>query len=882
MRILREKTDTYDSNELKEEFEKLGFKAWHRNHFRLVQKKNGDEVLQEPHCNLIDLTGKPISKLRKEEKTRYCDVLPIDDEKTFDLVFDLHQRNGHLKIDPLRIKAQEIYGSSISTQICRLVWYHCPVCKQNKRRGKQTSPFLSNYQKFVVEENLMVDNVEIGTGNEEENDNYEVGNENENDNYGVGATGNIETNTMFEGFFDTLLFKGVNYLPSSLLQYKGESRSSDVTISIPVIPKGGLEAQQSSLLHCFYENLKTNLPVLNKDSDLEEFLHELFLKLLSKTQDISNIHRSNNHQSNIHHSNFHQSNIQHEYLESSNIHAEYSQRSNQMEESKIQPIGVEEMGQEQIEHSQVLEVSRDGVEDLDHDFNTPHEELASALLTLKQPSCSASTSAEIEKDRILMSQESHQMLSQEEHEQFFDYLRKQKYFQLKSRESVVIPADGDGATLIVPIANQGNNCYCIAMVQLLSVCYEFWTLLKGTIDINKEVDHILQEKTMTFVTLLTVSLQKVEFVHCYQQELKPAATDFSLFISGRNQSMPIYKENNQEDITEFFVHYLAKITDESYDEEEFKLSRKDEEKNTFEKNLNALITFQLNEDSTCHICRRKRNKPGNPVPYHAFGLQFPDDATNKMSTQSLLDIFMGNDVCEKKCSHCSITTKHDESKEIVFLPEYAFIIFQRFNYVDSECKKLCNEITCSRSIEIPFKGSSVTYYLQGVVCHEGQSPNVGHYTTFLIEKDFCHYHFLNDKLHCTVNEEEFDKYTRRHSYMSMYSKHKPQIFKSYIYKQLVPEWIKNKTFYDTYFRRKMPDRKKRSRVSNFKVGKDIKEKKQLTLFDIMENTVNKVGQHATTPKKNTSYSVRMKSKFLFEISNIYTKIRIFLYNFKFL
>ena len=144
-----------------------------------------------------------------------------------------------------------------------------------------------------------------------------------------------------------------------------------------------------------------------------------------------------------------------------------------------------------------------------------------------------------------------------------------------------------------------------------------------------------------------------------------------------------------------------------------------------------------------------------------------------------------------KCLNCSKEKRvhHSEVTKLTYdTPSDIIFVVKKFSYKHNKTKKLLIKIACDETIKIPFwektslnAGSQgeldlngqleMTYNLRGVVCHDGNYYDSGHYRTLLVEHDSAKigretvYHEMNDDSHFILEKKRFFEDIKENAYI---------------------------------------------------------------------------------------------------------------------
>ena len=134
--------------------------------------------------------------------------------------------------------------------------------------------------------------------------------------------------------------------------------------------------------------------------------------------------------------------------------------------------------------------------------------------------------------------------------------------------------------------------------------------------------------------------------------------------------------------------------------------------------------------------------------------------------QSCIENFLGSEIVDLKCERCSYPKKEKQIK-LIIEPKTLIIQLKRYEFdqIQQKIKKKTTSVVCPTLITLP--GGS-TYSLTSVLHHIGSSPDNGHYTVTLYDKENKSFFLLDDSVideNVIITEEMW-----RLSYMACYTK----------------------------------------------------------------------------------------------------------------
>jgi ubiquitin C-terminal hydrolase len=328
---------------------------------------------------------------------------------------------------------------------------------------------------------------------------------------------------------------------------------------------------------------------------------------------------------------------------------------------------------------------------------------------------------------------------------------------------------------LVPLLNEFNQCYMIAVIQLLTRVPRFWKWLADEEESNLPlISPLSKKKILRTGTLLLGGLIRAEFHRSLENKHAPNPIKLNTFNEARKVSLPSFHVSQQEDAGEFLLQLLNHFTETN-----------DNSKMFFEK----YMSLHYQQTKKCCQCGDMKRAPIDflsvlPVPMMSSNLDGMDHLSDFINKIFYNPITMDKSAWVR-CELCNNEkTPTTENCVITHLPEYLFFNLIRYESKGKETSKLNHDVIADRVITL--KGEETvehhayecTYYLQGVICHKGDGYKNGHYTTFLIEaiNDKNYYHFLNDKKHEVVSEDEFETMSRKNGYIYLYTKNNPSSF----------------------------------------------------------------------------------------------------------
>ena len=179
------------------------------------------------------------------------------------------------------------------------------------------------------------------------------------------------------------------------------------------------------------------------------------------------------------------------------------------------------------------------------------------------------------------------------------------------------------------------------------------------------------------------------------------------------QSMRTFNDDNQHDAAEFFNSFLEHLF--KSDQEDLKIREKLfgglSQKTMFCSNTKCNKSEQLQLETISEII---------PLEFSGFTLE------------SCLEQFFSPEEIERQCEHCR--TKN-ATQVVTFVREPNTLIFQlnrfRFSQIDDRVVKIHEPLIFPTEINLP-SGSS--YKIVATINHHGESANVGHYTSLVLDQ----------------------------------------------------------------------------------------------------------------------------------------------------
>jgi ubiquitin C-terminal hydrolase len=391
----------------------------------------------------------------------------------------------------------------------------------------------------------------------------------------------------------------------------------------------------------------------------------------------------------------------------------------------------------------------------------------------------------------------------------------------------VAPLEGSeelSSSKLVPILNVGNQCYMIAIFQLLLRIDTLWNWLQKEVETGTFNTEVFDKKIiLQSGTLMMGGLIHEEHNRCAQNNISPSPIKFETFDNARRKSLPSFKPLEQEDASEFLASLIECFSTMSEDKRCIDLERQ------------MFIHFQHWKE--CDRCKAIRKSETDYVSMYALPFDRNKMKYMKKVSDLIKDEFETRHLMDEdnfpNCENCgNIPTPTREWGILTHTPTYLLFNLRRYESVDGKTKKAEIKIEADRKISVQFlnedeKLSREIYFLHGVVCHVGKEYGTGHYTTYLLEtmNKQTYYHFLNDRSHEAIDEKEFEKKTTTSGYIYLYSKKEPPSFENDPYSHISTRMnnLANVFRKDLVhsFRAKNPNRiAKKARKSDVHVGKD--------------------------------------------------------------
>ena len=357
-------------------------------------------------------------------------------------------------------------------------------------------------------------------------------------------------------------------------------------------------------------------------------------------------------------------------------------------------------------------------------------------------------------------------------------------------------------TKLSPITNQSNQCWSIAVFQMLMGMTELWEgLFMYGDNHGLSVTQFIEQKPFTMAGIVMGGILKEE-----SSNTQPKESSFDVIKFCRLKFLEkSYGSAKQEDASEFFGHFIEKLIVE---------------------NPGGLIGRNLNADYckklTCQDCHNVVEK--NEInTYYNLSVQEEDIMKKELNLQNLVsnEFDRNHLVHDYKCEKCqSRTVIHNEEVKLSHnTPTDLVLVVKKYQYFkDKGPEKASVGIICVDKIDVPFWGnlnseeSTETYQLRSVVCHLGKTYSQGHYRTAIIERDgnITTYHELNDAKHNILTKKRFYEDIKNDGYIYHFGKRVSGNLTTNHYKSHIGNKNSLKTFRASCLRAWRPTQKARA------------------------------------------------------------------------
>jgi ubiquitin C-terminal hydrolase len=253
--------------------------------------------------------------------------------------------------------------------------------------------------------------------------------------------------------------------------------------------------------------------------------------------------------------------------------------------------------------------------------------------------------------------------------------------------------------MICALENMGNTCYMNSILQLLIHCNDFIHFIISSNYNNPNIESFKN------------------FIHKYQQSKKLAPIDIKIILHNNN----IFNSYHQCDAHEFMISFIDIIDKE--------LKKINKEINIYE----LFFNFKYNT-----IIKNLKQEETKIILFEELFLTLPFSE----SLEKSIEIFESHEIIDSWESELYKNyTKAEKNIKISSLPQYFFILINRYDMMGNKIDKKMN---------IPMKLQN--HILRGGVIHYGINQ-FGHYTS-IIHKDDKFYN-CDDDIITEINENNF-------------------------------------------------------------------------------------------------------------------------------
>jgi ubiquitin C-terminal hydrolase len=281
----------------------------------------------------------------------------------------------------------------------------------------------------------------------------------------------------------------------------------------------------------------------------------------------------------------------------------------------------------------------------------------------------------------------------------------------------------------------GLSCFMDTYIQCLFWTPELLDNLKNdarTIDtMNTNTDELNKTKMFgkLFLKIMYFYFEKTVYDNDFQTLIKAFFFTVQTFI---------FDKNTQQDVTEFITLFLDIL------------------ENQFKDFVN-MFKIEFTEDNTCNTCKIKSTKQNQVL----FSLQLQIPKIRKTDIESVLNAYFKEEVTDSNnyldCSECKKKTPYKRDIIITKFPTILCISYKRFKYSIENGKINISKVSFQITVKIDLNIENEHYSLYGFICHEGNKPTSGHYTT-CIKTPYNRFYFIDDlnyKCPVEINEKNF-------------------------------------------------------------------------------------------------------------------------------
>ena len=313
------------------------------------------------------------------------------------------------------------------------------------------------------------------------------------------------------------------------------------------------------------------------------------------------------------------------------------------------------------------------------------------------------------------------------------------------------------------LINMGNTCFLNSVLQCL-----FYTTPLAEFLLSKEHSKRCRASRDEFCGLCVLErlMQKVH--RQGESVLRPIELVSRIKAVGKH-----FRPGRQEDSHEFlrlFIETMQKASLGNNNNETIKLDPRSKETTV----IHRMFGGYLQSTVTCSSCRHVSRT------FDQF-LDLSLDVNKSETLNSAFKVFTTPELLSKgnryKCEACHRLVEAHKQFTIYKTPEILTIQLKRFsvNLFTGQTNKLNRTVNFSENLNISEwisdknSGEGCQYRLYGVIVHEGNSCNSGHYHAFVRNSTNVWYS-MND---CSVHQVSLDTVLRQRAYILFYQKQAP-------------------------------------------------------------------------------------------------------------
>ena len=307
------------------------------------------------------------------------------------------------------------------------------------------------------------------------------------------------------------------------------------------------------------------------------------------------------------------------------------------------------------------------------------------------------------------------------------------------------------ATTLNGINNPGNQCYSIAVLQMLMLATDFMTKFRNQFEKKR-----IEDSNPSLYPMSSVLMHLRE---TYQTTLMtPHGIDFTSFQQARYHHLGLSK-SRQECAAEFLEKFLTILQEET----------------EFDTLMESTFQIEVKQDLTCTACGLKKDPIYDKSNVLTISLSEQELPTMSLAEVIERDLNSLGALLHANCETWFCREKGFQSSRCVTTaPSTLLLHMKRFRYTD-HLQKRFDRITIPPvyEMEIMSPGETITrsvpYVLKAVIVHMGPNIHSGHYTCYVKGGDG-KWTCCSDESIFEVRYETIREDVERKCYIIMYSR----------------------------------------------------------------------------------------------------------------